>query len=101
MSWNGVQSDAFPVPRRFRQGGVISPIPFALFELEQSGVGCFWEDLFVGALVTHLEMMLLGGMAIVALEREGFLTICISFLGSMNMQTVLSLAPLTLENCEW
>ena len=47
-----------------------------LYELKQSGVGCFWEDLFVGALVTHLEMMLPGGMAIVALEREGFLTIC-------------------------
>ena len=31
VSWNGVQSDAFPVSRGVQQGGVISPILFALY----------------------------------------------------------------------
>ena len=60
-------------------GAVISPILFALYtddllyELEQSGVGCFWDDLFVGPLayvddLTLLapSLLLLGGCCISA-----------------------------------
>ena len=65
VSWNGVQSDAFPVSRGVWQGGVISPILFALYiddllyELEQSGVGCYLDDLFVGALTYADDLTLL------------------------------------------
>ena len=40
-----------------RQGGVLSPILFTVYiddlliELEKKGVGCHWNNLFVGALV--------------------------------------------------
>lgn len=42
-----------------------------------------------------VEMMLLGGMAFVALERDGFLTICISFLKFLNV--VALEAPVAVE----
>ena len=65
VSWNGVQSDAVTVSRGVWQGGVISPILFALYiddllyELEQSGVGCYLDDLFVGALTYADDLTLL------------------------------------------
>ena len=87
VSWNGVHSDTFPVSRGVRQGGVISPILFALYiddllyELEQSGVGCFWDDLFVGALTYANDLTLLAPSP-AALRR--LLYICEQF-GATNM----------------
>jgi len=63
--WNGFTSDAFSVSRGVRQGEVLSPILFTLYiddllkELSQSGVGCYWENIFVGALAYADDLTLL------------------------------------------
>ena len=64
MSWNGVHSDAFPVSRGVQQGGCnfshsvhCVDIDDLLYELEQSVIGCFWDDLFVGALAYDLTLL--------------------------------------------
>ena len=80
MSWNGVQSGAFPVSRGVQRGrgGGISPILFTLYiddllyELEQSGVGCFWDDQFVSAL-TYADDLTLLAPSPAALRRLLFL----------------------------
>ena len=54
--WNGFTSDAFSVSWGVRQGGVLSPIRFTLYidsllkKLSQSSGGCYWGNIFVGAL---------------------------------------------------
>ncbi len=56
VRWNGTLSDPFAVSNGVRQGGVLSPIFFALYlnvlleKLRTSGAGCYWGHLFVGAL---------------------------------------------------
>ena len=48
-------SNGFNVSNGVRQGGILSPYLFSLYldglleELADSGVGCFWDSLFVGA----------------------------------------------------
>ena len=79
VSWNGVQSDAFPVSLGVRQGG---PILFTLYiddllyELEQSGVVFFWDDQFVGALA-YADNLTLSAPNPAALRR--LLFICEQF----------------------
>lgn len=63
--WNGCISDAFSVSRGVRQGGVLSPILFTLYiddllhELSTSKVGCYWDNIFVGALAYADDLTLL------------------------------------------
>ena len=47
--------ESFKVSRGVRQGGILSPILFTLYldlliELARINVGCYWDDMFVGAL---------------------------------------------------
>ena len=64
-NWNGLTSNAFSVSRGVRQGGVLSPILFTLYidnllkELSHSNVGCYWKNIFVGALAYADDLTLL------------------------------------------
>ena len=65
LNGNGFTLDAFSVSRSVRQGGVLSPILFTLYiddllkELSQSSVGCYWGNIFVGALAYADDLILL------------------------------------------
>ena len=56
VRWKAALSELFSVTRGVRQRGVLSPILFSLYiddllmELAESGVGCHWDGLFIGAL---------------------------------------------------
>ena len=53
---NGYLSESFKVSRGVRQGGILLPILFTLYlddlliELACTNAGCYWDDMFVGAL---------------------------------------------------
>ncbi len=55
VRWESTHSPDFNVTNGVKQGGVISPILFCIYmdglshELENSGVGCYMGEVFVGA----------------------------------------------------
>lgn len=65
VSWNGQFSNKFSVSNGVRQGGVLSPILFTVYvddlltELENKGVGYYWNNHFVGALCYADDIALL------------------------------------------
>ena len=56
VQWNGHYSDQFEVHNGVKQGGVLSPILFAIYidelliKLKKSSLGCYIGDTFIGAL---------------------------------------------------
>ena len=65
MRWNGQISESFGVSNGVRQGGVLSPVLFAIYvdgllwELERCGVGCYCGCDFVGAVCYADDLALL------------------------------------------
>ena len=65
VSWDGASSDSFNVSNGVRQGGVLSPVLFAIYmdillnKLKECGVGCYWDGLFVGAICYADDLILL------------------------------------------
>ena len=65
VPWNVQFSNKFSVSNGVRQGGVLSPILFTVYvddlltELEKKGVGCYWNNHFVGALCYDDDIALL------------------------------------------
>ena len=64
VRWNSSVSDSFHVSNGVRQGGVLSPMLFAVYVdsllemLEASGVGCYSGGCFVGD-VQYVMLMIL------------------------------------------
>ena len=65
VRWNGQISESFGVSNGVRQGGVLSPVLFAIYvddllwELERCGVGCYCGCDFVGAVCYADDLALL------------------------------------------
>ena len=65
VRWNNSVSDSFHVSNGVRQGGVLSPMLFAVYVdsllemLEASGVGCYSGGCFVGAVCYADDIVLL------------------------------------------
>ena len=65
VRWNGITGAAFPVLCGVRQGGIWSPILFAIYvdslisDLRQSGYGLYIGALFVGCVVYADDIVLL------------------------------------------
>ena len=69
VRWNSSVSDSFHVSNGVRQGGVLSPMLFAVYVdsllemLEASGVGCYSGSCFVGAVCYADDIVLLAPCA--------------------------------------
>ena len=69
VRWGGCFSEPFGVSNGVRQGGVLSPVLFAVYldglleELSDSGVGCYWGHMFAGALCYADDIVILAPCA--------------------------------------
>ena len=69
VRWDAALSHPFVVSNGVRQGGVLSPILFAIYldelllRLKSSGVGCHWSHHFAGALAYADDVVLLAPSA--------------------------------------
>ena len=65
VRWKNAFSDSFPISNGVRQGGVLSPILFTIYtddlldDLQNRGVGCFWDSVFAGAMGYADDVVLL------------------------------------------
>ena len=65
VRWDKSLSVPFNVSNGIRQGGVLSPILFTVYlddllnKLSDSGVGCYWDHLFAGAVYYADDIVLL------------------------------------------
>ena len=69
VRWDHSLSESFHVSNGVRQGGVLSPVLFAVYldglleELADSGCGCYWRNLFAGAFCYADDIVLLAPCA--------------------------------------
>ena len=65
VRWNSAHSEMFSVANGVRQGGVLSPILFTVYiddllsQLEDAGIGCYWNHHYVGAICYADDIVLL------------------------------------------
>ena len=69
VRWWSTLSSGFNISNGVRQGGILSSYLFSLYldglleELADSGVGCFWASLFVGAVAYADDILMLAPCA--------------------------------------
>ena len=69
VRWRNALSSPFTVSNGVRQGGVLSPVLFSIYldelllKLESTGVGCFWNSHYAGALAYADDIVLLAPSA--------------------------------------
>ena len=69
VRWGDCFSEPFGVSNGVRQGGVLSPVLFAVYldglleELSDSGVGCYWGHMFAGTLSYADDIVILAPCA--------------------------------------
>ena len=65
VRWNSAHSETFSVANGVQQGGVLSPILFTVYiddllsQLEDAGIGCYWNHHYVGAICYADDIVLL------------------------------------------
>ena len=88
IRWNGILSSPFPVSNGVQQGGVLSPILFTVYtdqllqHLQNLGVTCHWEGLFVECLCYADNLALLASST--GTHRK-MLQVCSDFATERNL----------------
>ena len=89
VRWGHSVSNSFHVSNGVRQGGVLSPVLFAVYldglleELADCGCGCYWRDLFAGAFCYADDIVLL---APCASALRVMLNICCSYASTHGLK---------------
>ena len=89
VRWGHSVSNSFHVSNGVRQGGVLSPVLFAVYldglleELADCGCGCYWRDLFAGAFCYANDIVLL---APCASALRVMLNICCSYASTHGLK---------------
>ena len=89
VRWGHSVSNSFHVSNGVRQGGVLSPVLFAVYldglleELADCGCGCYWRDLFAGAFCYADDIVLL---APCASALRMMLNICCSYASTHGLK---------------
>ena len=89
IRWGHSVSNSFHVSNGVRQGGVLSPVLFAvcldglLGELADCGCGCYWRNLFAGAFCYANDIVLL---APCASALRVMLNICCSYASTLGLK---------------
>ena len=83
VRWDHSLSESFHVSNGVRQGGVLSPVLFAVEELADSGCGCYWHNLFAGAFCYADDIVLL---APCASALRVMLNICCSYVSHHGLK---------------
>ena len=89
VRWGHSVSNSFHVSNGVRQGGVLSPVLFAVYldglleELADCGCGCYWRNLFAGAFCYADDIVLL---APCASALRVMLNICCSYASTHGLK---------------
>jgi len=94
IAWTDVLSEYFAAANGVKQGGVLSPVLFCIYQdnllvrLSMSGVGCFIGKTFVGALAYAIVLVTPSASAMQVIAY---------FVMSMLQNTVFHLMPVSLN----
>ena len=83
VSWSGIFSSMFSPEAGIRQGGILSPVLFAVYvnslleKLQNSGTGCHLSRLFMGALMYADDLVLVSGSIA---DLQSMIDLCVAYL---------------------
>jgi hypothetical protein len=88
VKWEGCLSQSFPISNGVRQGGILSPLLFALYidilvdKLRRSGFGCRIPDFYMGCILYADDVLLLSNSVT---ELQHILDICVATMNEIGM----------------
>jgi len=89
VRWDDAMSSVFPVMAGVRQGGVLSPLLFAIFmdnlinRLQRSGLGCVLNQTYFGCLIYADDIMLISQSVT---NMQKMLNICDEFATDVDVK---------------